>query len=465
MGCVPSSRHHEEVAEKEAAIETVKADLAARKRQIEVDELAAQETERQKEVEIEQSKLLKRKAESEWDTMRTLLRNCIKVKKAREQTLIQQVVMTLRYKEVTVCFREWRDWMRYRRREKFTNEYRQKVEDLTDHNKIMRTQRDFALKKSVLLSNDSLQSKAKSFVAQMGFRSRSVWFDMWKQFVRDTIWDRRNAWSLEARQNIERLESEIDRMQEQLQYCKVRDSDMNNQIGTLHDAHSHRESMAKVVGEGLLIARHVSERQLAQFPRTAKQNDLHLHRDDLDNILSGVSGDATDAVADWLGMADSSRTSPQLSNATLRNKGYLDNIGRTSRRLDKFDEPPPPSKHQWADMATKRRESYSIDALGFAARKSERQTADRCGGLLPPSGATASKADELRLPQLPKGSIHPVLQDDSAEDDPLILRTPRVLKPSLPVGRMKPVGSMTRGGGGGGGVRKLVASQRMVSTG
>eukprot|EP01052_Picozoa_sp_SAG31_P013625 SAG31_NODE_824_length_11760_cov_17.390790_1_plen_478_part_00 len=477
MGCVASSRHEEEVAAKDTELARLHSELEARRRHIEMDNEACAQTEDHKQREIEHSKQQKTKAEQEWDTLRTLLREVIKAKKAREQTLIQQVVMTLQYREVTVCFREWKDWVRFRKREKFTNTYRQKVEDLAEHNKVLRTQRDFALKKSVLLSNNSLQLKAKAFVAQMGFRSRSVWFDMWKQFVRDSVWDRRNAWSLSARQNIERLESEINRMEQQLLYCEERDSEHNTQIGKLQEAHAHRENMVHVVGEGLLVARHVSERQLAQFPHTAMQNDLHQHRNELNSMLrsQGVERAEADAVADWLTLSDVSRSSASLSTATQRKKGYLDKIGRASRRADKFEEGSPPHKHQWADMAAKRRAEHLLGlstsgnakkattapSLAFSSSSRDKKMMES----IESKENFGGKTEELRLPQiLPtlSSGTHPALQhiDDQSQTEPLILRTPRALKPSAPAVRMKPVpGSMARSS-----KRKLVPHKQMTPT-
>ena len=49
------------------------------------------------------------------------------------------------------------------------------------------------------MSDDGLKSKATALISRLGHRDRTMWFAMWRSFVRESIYNRRDGVSIKAR--------------------------------------------------------------------------------------------------------------------------------------------------------------------------------------------------------------------------------------------------------------------------
>eukprot|EP01046_Picozoa_sp_COSAG06_P051291 COSAG06_NODE_8338_length_2199_cov_9.724978_1_plen_188_part_10 len=109
--------------------------------------------------------------------------------KAKEQILISKIVEMLSGKMFSVCFREWKALTQSLKRQRFREAYRTQVKEHEfDNNELTIRLREVE-QRLAFMGDDGLKAKATALISRLGHRDRTMWFAMWRSYVRESIYN------------------------------------------------------------------------------------------------------------------------------------------------------------------------------------------------------------------------------------------------------------------------------------
>ena len=140
--------------------------------------------------------------------------------KAKEKILVSKIVEMLSGKMYGQCFREWKNLAQTLKRQRFREGFRTQVEELKLDNTELTVQLREVEQKMAFMEDDGLKSKATALISRLGHRDRAMWFAMWRSYVRESIYNRRDAVQLEWKVKLEEMTGERDKMLWRLDHAR-----------------------------------------------------------------------------------------------------------------------------------------------------------------------------------------------------------------------------------------------------
>ena len=110
---------------------------------------------------------------------------------------ITQVLEALKGAMFSASFRGWKGYTLAIQRQRFREGYRTQVEEVRYDNQVMQQQIRDMQQKCKFLTDGGAKAMGVKLVAMLGHRSLTMWFQMWRQFTRDSIFERRDKVQLE----------------------------------------------------------------------------------------------------------------------------------------------------------------------------------------------------------------------------------------------------------------------------
>jgi hypothetical protein len=194
--------------------------------------------------------------------------------KAKEKLLVSKIVEMLSGKMFSACFREWKALTQSLKRQRYREGYRTQVEEHKFDNSELTVQLREVEQKIAFMDDDGLKSKATALISRLGHRDRAMWFAMWRSFVRESIYNRRDKVQLEWTQKLENMTQERDYMLWRLDKAQQTQNADSNTIKQLGQQDVNRTACLPRLGEGLLLALHRVDETTNKYPSYARRTEV-----------------------------------------------------------------------------------------------------------------------------------------------------------------------------------------------
>ena len=212
--------------------------------------------------------------------------------KAKEKILLNKIIEMLSGKMFAVCFNEWKAMTQTLRRQRIREAYRTQVEELKlDNSELMVTLREVE-QKLAFMEDDGLKSKATALISRLGHRDRTMWFAMWRSYVRESIYNRRDKVQLEWKQQLEKVTQERDYMLWRLDHARQMQTADSNTIKQLGQQDVRRTACLPMLGEGLLLALNRVDEMTNKYPSYARRTEVVEQQANLRRACSSFNQDS-----------------------------------------------------------------------------------------------------------------------------------------------------------------------------
>lgn len=194
--------------------------------------------------------------------------------KAKEALLIKKIVEMFSGKMFSLCFGEWKSLTQTLKRQRFREGFRTQVEELKlDNAELTVTLREVQ-QKLVFLEDDGLKAKATALISRLGHRDRAMWFAMWRSFVRESVYNRRDKVQIEWKQQLEQMTEQRDYMLWRLDNARKNQDADSSAIEQLDQHDVDRTASLPRLGEGLLLALNRVDQTANKFPNYARRTEI-----------------------------------------------------------------------------------------------------------------------------------------------------------------------------------------------